>query len=194
MNLRCGLVATVVALLCCVLNECFADERPSAIGRQVENFTLDNCYGKPVSLADFDDKRAVVLVFLGTECPLAKLYGRRLNQLQRNFADADVMIVGINSNTQDSLTELTRYRSRYDINFPLLKDVGNRVADALGATRTPEVFLLDADHVVRYHGRIDDQYGVGYARERTARPELAEAIAQLIAGDPIANPETTVTG
>lgn len=194
MNLRCGLAATLVTFLCCVPSESLAEEQPTAIGRRVENFTLDNCYGKSVSLSDFDDKRALVIVFLGTECPLAKLYGVRLSELQSDFAEDDVMILGINSNTQDSLTELAGYRSRYDINFPLLKDVGNRVADAMGATRTPEVFLLDADRVVRYHGRIDDQYGVGYSRERTVRPDLGEAIKQLIAGEPIENPETEVTG
>jgi peroxiredoxin len=185
----------LLACACLLLGSlCVANEARSPIGNKVADFTLDNCYGKPVSLADFDDRKAIAIVFLGTECPLAKLYGRRLAELQTKYEAQGVVVLGINSNTQDSLTELVAYGHRYGVNFPLLKDVGNRVADAIGAERTPEVFLLDADRIVRYHGRIDDQYGVGYSRERTVHPDLAVAIDQLLAGESISVPQTEVVG
>lgn len=164
------------------------------IGRVVDGFTLENCYGKPVSLDDFDDCKAIAIVFLGTECPLAKLYGPRLTEIQNRYRDQGVQIVGVNSNTQDSLTEIAAYVHRHQIGFPMLKDLGNRVADAMGAKRTPEVFLIDGDHKIRYHGRIDDQYGVGYSREREAEPELTLAIDQLLAGTEIVNPVTKAVG
>jgi peroxiredoxin len=166
----------------------------SHLGNKVADFTLDNCYGKPVSLSEFADKKLVVVAFLGTECPLAKLYGPRLSQLHDDFADSGVVVIGINSNTQDSLSELAAYARRYEIGFPLLKDVGNRVADALAAQRTPEVFLLDQDRVVRYHGRIDDQYGVGYARDKTVHSDLRVAIEQALAGEKIEVAQTEVVG
>ena len=171
-----------------------ASEPATKLGKQVADFTLDNCYGKPVSLSDFADRKGVAIVFLGTECPLAKLYGPRLSELQSKYEADGIAVLGINSNTQDSLTELAGYAHRHEINFPLLKDVGNRVADALGAKRTPEVFLIDADRRVRYHGRIDDQYGVGYSKERTVHPDLAIAIDQMLAGQPIEAAETEVVG
>lgn len=164
------------------------------IGDQVADFSLDNCYGKPVSLGDYRSKPAVAIVFLGTECPLAKLYGPRLAELQRTFGQRGLQILGINANTQDSLTELAAYAHRHQLNFPMLKDVGNKVADALGAERTPEVFLLDEKRVVRYHGRIDDQYGVGYSRERDVSPELANAIEALLSGRAIEVPQTEPVG
>ncbi|MDV6033298.1 MAG: redoxin domain-containing protein [Phycisphaera sp. RhM] len=165
-----------------------------AIGMNVADFTLDNCYGKPVSLSHFDDRQAIAIVFLGTECPLAKLYGPRLTDIQRRYADRGVQVIGINSNTQDSMTELAAYVHRHAIGFPMLKDPGNVVADALGATRTPEVFLIDREHTLRYHGRIDDQYGVGYSREREAEPKLTRAIDQLLAGQPVTEPTTEPVG
>ncbi len=171
-----------------------ANEGAHALGKTCGEFTLDNCYGKSVSLSDFADSQAIALVFLGAECPMAKLYGPRLSQLQATFADRGVTVIGINSNTQDSLTELAAYVRQHQIDFPMLKDVGNRVADELGATRTPEVFLLDRERVVRYHGRIDDQYGVGVSRGTTTHPDLAVAIEQLIEGKPITTPETEITG
>ncbi len=192
MALRNWLLAALTVVL--LSPQGWTGEPAAVIGQKVNEFSLDNCYGKSVSLSDFDDKRAIAIVFLGTECPLAKLYGRRLSDLQTKYQSAGVAVLGINSNTQDSLTELVAYAHRYDVNFPLLKDVGNRIADAMGASRTPEVFLLDADRIIRYHGRIDDQYGVGYSRERTVQPDLAIAIDQLLAGETIAVPETEVVG
>ncbi len=179
--------------LCCGVGPRAAESVPPA-NPSVADFTLDNCYGKSVSLSDYSDTQLVVIAFLGTECPLAKLYGPRLNQIQSRFASDKVIVLGINSNTQDSLTELAAYAHRHDIGFPLLKDVGNRVADAMDAKRTPEVFVLDEKRVVRYHGRIDDQYGVGYSRDEPLHHDLAVAIDQLLAGKPVAAAETEVVG
>ncbi len=166
----------------------------SPIGQRIESFTLDNCYGKPVSLDDFSSADVVVVVFLGTECPLAKLYGPRLTEIQKQYGNRGVQIIGVNSNKQDSLTELVAYVRLHGIGFPMLKDPGNKVADAIGAQRTPEVFLLDRERVVRYHGRVDDQYGVGYSKERDAKPELTLAMDALLAGKPIEIAQTEPVG
>ncbi|MCH1439549.1 MAG: redoxin domain-containing protein, partial [Rubripirellula sp.] len=96
------------------------------IGQKVSLFTLDNCYGRAVSLDKFADKKAIVVAFLGTECPLAKLYGPRLENLQQKFGTDDVAVIGINSNKQDSLTEILAYSHRHKITFQMLKDVGNK--------------------------------------------------------------------
>jgi len=96
-------------------------------------FELSNNYGTQVHLREFADKPIVVLAFLGTQCPLAKLYGPRLNELNTKYAAQGVVVLGVNSNKQDSLTELTAFVHRHEIEFPMLKDVGNRLADAVGA-------------------------------------------------------------
>ena len=70
----------------------------------------------------------------------------------------------------------------------------NKVADIFAAERTPEVFLLDSSFTVRYHGRIDDQYYVGGSRARPEISELSEAIKQLLSGEDVTVPETTVEG
>ena len=146
------------------------DNKP--VGGKVENFTLKDFRGQPHALADFQDKKAVVVVFLGAECPLAKLYGPRLQQLATEFAPQGIAFLGIDSNRQDSITELDAYAHIHGVSFPILKDVGNAVADRFGTTRTPEVFVLDRKGPFRYHGRIDGQYsfgaGVGYAAARSS--------------------------
>ncbi|MFN3192280.1 MAG: redoxin domain-containing protein [Aureliella sp.] len=159
-----------------------------------ETVALENNYGKKVSLADFQNAKVVVLAFLGTECPMAKLYGPTLSRLQDEFKGRDVQFLGISSNKQDSLTELTAYVNRYKLSFPMLKDLGNKVADKLGAKRTPEVFVLDSERNVCYQGRIDDQYGVGYAREKAQKTELRDAIVELLDGKPVSKPKTNALG
>lgn len=171
-----------------------ADAHKTDLRQVLQSFELSNNYGKSVALREFADRPIMVLAFLGTECPLAKLYGPRLDELQKRFADQGVVVIGINSNNQDSLSELTAYVHRSKISFPMLKDVGNRLADAVGATRTPEVFVLDADRQVRYHGRIDNQYGIGVARPQAEREDLTIAIEELLAGKMVSIPKTPAVG
>ena len=78
--------------------------------------------------------------------------------------------------------------------FPVLKDFDHKAADAFGAKRTPEVFLLDAGRVIRYHGRIDDQYGIGYQRAEPTRHDLKGALDELLAGKPVTTATTEVSG
>jgi peroxiredoxin/mono/diheme cytochrome c family protein len=170
----------------------------SLVGGKIASFSLKDFRGQQYSLADFQDKKAVVVVFLGAECPIAKLYGQRLQQLATEFASQDVSFLGINANRQDSISELDQFARSHGIAFPLLKDVGNVVADNFGATRTPEVFVLDPQGHVRYHGRIDGQYsfgaGVGYAQPKAERRDLAEALNELLAGKEISVASTDVKG
>ena len=129
---RCLHAALAVAMACCMFSTASADESPF-------NFSLRSHEGREWSDEDFKDKDIVIVAFLGTECPLVKLYGPRLQRLQEEYAD-HVQVIGINANTQDSMTEMSAYAERHDVRFPLLKDVGNKVADQFKAERTPEVF------------------------------------------------------
>lgn len=164
------------------------------IGRQIDAFQLHDFRGKEHSLEDYAEKQAVVVVFLGTECPLVQLYGRRLSELQEQYAEQGVQLLGINANRQDNLTEIGAYARINDISFPILKDPRNEVADQFGAERTPEVFVLDHQRVVRYRGRIDDQYGVGYQKAEVARSHLAAAIDEVLAGETVTQPHVEAVG
>ena len=183
-------VLSCISAMCCAISATGANNYKEVLN----SYTLANNYGKQVPLSSFDEKKIVVLAFIGTECPLAKLYGPRLNQIQQEFGEQGVQILGIASNKQDSLTELTAYVHRYEISFPVLKDVGNKLADELAASRTPEVFVLDADRTVRYQGRIDDQYGVGYSKAKSNNSSLSTAITELLAGKAVSNPKTKAIG
>lgn len=175
--------------------DCLAESGlKSPVGSKVEGFSLKDYRGKQVSLDNFRDQPIVVLVFLGTECPLAKLYGPRLVQLAKDYESRGVAFIGINSNSQDSITEIAAHARIHKIKFPVLKDLGNRVADQVRAQRTPEVFVLDDKRFVRYWGRIDDQYGVGYIRDEPRRNDLRIALDELLAGKPVSKPAIASVG
>jgi peroxiredoxin len=173
-----------------------AADKPAAPapGATVPDFSLKDVHRRPRALADFKGKKAFVVVFLDTECPLANLYVPTLLGLHRDFADQGIQLLAINSSAQDSFLRVSAHAQERDIPFPVLKDFDHRVADSFGAKRTPEAFLLDAGRVIRYHGRIDDQYGPNFRREKPTRSDLREAIAQLLAGKPIATPRTPPAG
>jgi mono/diheme cytochrome c family protein len=157
-------------------------------------FLLRDTYGTYRGPVDHPEAKAIVVAFLGVECPLAKLYGPRLQRLADEFVAHGVIFYGIDSNSQDSLAELTAYGRRHGITFPLLKDERSAAADALGATRTPEVVMLGPDGAVRYRGRIDDQYGVGVAKKGPDEEFLRDAIKAVLAGERVATPETGAVG
>lgn len=149
--------------------------------------------GQEWKLADAADSELVVFAFLGTECPLAKLYGPRLQQLQEQFGD-QVAFVGVNANKQDSLTEIGFYVESAGIRFPVLKDVGNKLADLLEAERTPEVVVLDRQQNVVYRGRIDDQYTPGLSASAARERHLAVALQQHLNGQTVSKPRTEAVG
>jgi peroxiredoxin len=195
----CGSLALFfVILLSCGLRPIEAQEAklvaPTAIEHPVAEFTLRDFGGKPFALADAKQSKCVVVAFLGAECPLAKLYAPRLQSLADDYRSRGVTILGIDSNAQDSIAELAAYARQHKIDFPLLKDPGAIVADQFGARRTPEVFVLDQQRIVRYHGRIDDQYGIGFMRPKPKRQDLRIALDELLAGTAVSQPITEPSG
>jgi peroxiredoxin len=184
-------------IVCCGSFAIAADTAGTPIGKKVENFSLPDFHGKPHALGDYKDK-LVVVAFVGTECPLAKSYAPRLKSLAAEFEKQGVVFLAVDSNLQDSLTEIGAYGRVHGLTFPVLKDNNNEVADLLGAVRTPEVFLLDKERVVRYWGRIDDQYGfktgAGYVKPKLNERNLADAITEVLAGKEVSKPVAKADG
>jgi peroxiredoxin len=171
-----------------------APQGDNHIGRKIDNFTLEDYRGRKRSLSDWSDSKLVVVAFLGTECPLANLYLPRMSELAAKFESQGVAFIAINSNQQDAITDVASHAQRHKVSFPVLKDPGNKIADQFAAERTPEVFVLDKDRVVRYWGRIDDQYGIGYQKAEANRKDLSIAVDELLAGRAVSEPQTRSIG
>jgi peroxiredoxin len=201
-RLACLLPAALIAPLALVVASLFrADARPAAapksqgsVGRTVKAFSLKGPDGKARALADYKDKKAVVVVFLGTECPVNNQYLPRLAELHKAYAAKGVAFLGVNSNVQDTPTRIAAHVKANDIPFPVVKDSANVVADDFGARRTPEAFVLSPAGKVLYQGRIDDQFGIGFKRKEAGTKELSAALDEVLAGKAVSRPFTDAPG
>ncbi len=170
-------------------------KRPAAIGQKVSNVdSLRDLKGNLRPLHDFRGNRAVVLAFVATECPLANLYTPRLIELAERYRARGVLFLAVYPNAHDTLDLVAAHAYDRDIPFPVLKDFHQGLADTLGVERTPHVVVLDGEFVVRYHGRIDDQYAVSSRRHKPTRRDLAEALQEVLASSEVSVPETKADG
>ena len=123
----------------------------------VTDFTLKDAGGAPHALYKLsEDKPATVVLFLATQCPIATDYAERIVTLVKTYDEKKVQFIGINSNKQEKVEEISEYNEEHGFEFPVLKDPENKIADYFGARRTPEVFVLDAKRMLRYAGAIDN--------------------------------------
>ena len=156
--------------------------------------SLRDMRGSRRSLSDFRAERACVLAFLGVECPLANLYVPELIRLYEKYHREGVLFVAVYPHEGETIDRVALHALEHDIPFTVLRDAGQKLADAAGVTRTPEVCVVDGDFRVRYRGRISDQYGVAHRRARATRHDLAAALDELLAGRPVSVPRTTADG
>jgi thiol-disulfide isomerase/thioredoxin len=163
-------------------------------GQVVEDFELvDVSTGHSHRLSQHRG-RVVVVVFIGTNCPIGELYMPRLAALATAYRARRVDFLAVDSNASESIDDLAVYARESGMRFPILKDAENRVADQLLAERTCESLVLDGGGRLRYRGAIDDQYG---RRKRRDQPEctyLADAIESVLAGGKVFPEVTQVVG
>ncbi|MBY0230150.1 MAG: redoxin domain-containing protein [Gemmataceae bacterium] len=150
--------------------------------RVVKPFSLKAADGAEWSFAGaMKGKKALAVVFLGTECPVNNQYLPELARLAKRY-ESKVSFVAVNSNAHDTPTRLLAHAKANKLPFPVLKDPANVVADAFGARRTPEAFVVSPEGTIFYQGRIDDQIGIGFRRKEPTRRDLAQALDEALAG------------
>lgn len=132
-------------------------EKSVKIDEKVKEWSLKDTEAKTHSLKKLSEKKkAVVLIFLATQCPAMDDYVERVNTIVKDYKAKNIQFVGIHSNKYETAEEIKKYRKKHKFEFPILKDPDNKIADYFQARRTPEVFLIDANNILRYRGAIDN--------------------------------------
>lgn len=172
------------------------DDPGYKVGDIARDFKLKNVDGKNYSLAEIKDAKGYVVIFTCNECPYAKAYEDRIIALHNKYAPLGYPVVAINSNDKnvqpgDSYDKMKVRAKDKSFPFVYLYDESQETAKAYGATRTPHVFLLDKDRMVRYIGAIDDN-----SEEPSMVKEkyLENAIDALFTGNEITTKETKAIG
>jgi mono/diheme cytochrome c family protein len=172
-----------------------ADDKPAAVGQKVGNTgSLRDLRGSGRPLHSFNGHRALVLAFVGTECPISNLYLPGLIELEKKYRPKQVQFLAVYPNAHEDLDQVAAHAYDRDVPFPVLKDVRQKLADALGVKRVPTVVVLDKDFVLRYRGRVDDRYGVAFRRPKATRADLAQALDEVLAGKKVTVAETEADG
>lgn len=151
----------------------------------IGDFSLANAYtGETVSLSQYNSSAAVVLVFTSNECPFDNYYKSRLKEMVTAY-QGKVQFLLINSNTdaQESTEKMAIHNT--DLGIPYLADKEQKAMEAVGARKSPEVFLLKPEggkYSVQYSGAIDDNPQVATDVKQFY---LKEAIEKLLSGGKI---------
>jgi peroxiredoxin len=176
--------------------------RPLAVGDPLPHFAeLRDVSGRNYSSEDFVGASVLVVVFSCNHCPYVQAYEERMIALQRDYGDKGVQLIAINANEtkyhpEDSFEQMVKRAGGKEFNFRYLRDEDQSAASAFGATHTPEFFVFaptpeEGVHVLRYHGRMDDNY-----KEPTRVREryLLDAVEAILEGREVPQPETHSIG
>lgn len=140
-------------------------ETPSTmlpLGTQAPRFKLPRPDGKLISIDDFNDAPALLVVFMCNHCPFVQHIRTRFSIMAKEYQGArGVAIVGINSNDftrypDDSPAKMAEEIDLAEYSFPYLYDETQEVAKAYQAACTPDFFLFDGKRALVYRGQFDD--------------------------------------
>ncbi len=154
---------------------------PPAIGTAIDDFKLPDADGAEHSLKSLTGKHGAVIIFVATKCPVSNAYNDRMEKLAQDYKAKGVNVIGINSNNTEPAAEVKSHAGEKHLTFTILKDDGNKIADRLGATRTPEAYVIDASGKLVYHGRIDNSQNTANITSN----DLREALDELLSGKPV---------
>lgn len=160
------------------------------IGDRASNVSFLTLTGQGTLLFNLAGQKGTLLIFISVQCPVSNAYNERMAELARDYAARGFNVIGVNANRTEPADTVARHAQEHGLNFTVVKDADNRVADYLGASFTPETYLFDANWVLRYHGRIDDSKQLSAVSSR----DLRAALDSVAAGKPAPVAETKAFG
>lgn len=174
------------------------DSTMMPLGTKAPDFNLtDVVTGEKVSLSDFSDKKALLVMFICQHCPYVKHVEDEIAQIGKDYQDKDLGLVAISSNDTDSHPadspqNLKQQASRLGFNFPYLFDQDQAIAQKYTAACTPDFFLFDENRELAYRGQLDD------SRPGNNIPvtgeDLREAIDALLGSKPVSKEQKPSSG
>ena len=148
-----------------------------------------------LSGASFRDNQATIIVFLAPQCPLSENYCLTLNELSAMYAAPGMPFYGCVSGTYFSDAEISRFLKDYQLQLPVLLDPQQDLTSLLGATVTPEVFVIDSSGAILYSGAIDNwAVDLGVKREVVTEFYLRDVLAAVQDERPVPYRQTKPVG
>lgn len=161
----------------------------------VPPFVLKEIHGEEYTAAKWKGKKAVVLFFLATECPVSNFYTTEYVRLVDAYGTKGVAFCGVHSDPDLNAEQAARHAREYRLAFPIVMDPKQVLATATGARVTPEAVVLSEHGAVSYRGRIDDRFAEnGRRRDEAQQHDLRAALDAVLKGKAPTVPETKAFG
>src|SRR5687767_7235080 len=147
------------------------------VGAKVSDFRLADATGVEHTLQQYlSSGETVVLQFWSFKCPISLGYDERLVALQRKYQTRGVRVLAIASNSNEAPAEIQRNASSRNLPFPILIDRDGVLAERLGATHTPAVFIIGRDGILKYRGAMDNNKQSGEGGRMAYADDALDAI------------------
>jgi|SRR5579871_969394 len=158
-------------------------------------FSLPDTAGSVHTPAEWAGKRAIVLFFVSTDCPLSNRYVPEMNRIVSAYSPRGVAFYAVQGDATIAPEEVRKHAREFGYTFPYLLDAQESLADLTGATATPEAAVLSPLGGLLYLGRIDNRVeDFGQERIKVTQFELREALDAVLAGKPVPHPHTKALG
>ncbi len=167
----------------------------SSAAQHVDDFRLLDQNGKSHKLYYLSDRKAVVIMVQGNGCPITRTAWNALKEIRTGYAAKGIEFLMLNPNLQDDRASIQAEAHEFGYDIPILVDNAQLVGEALGVTRTAEVFVIETQHWnVVYRGPVDDR--LTYERQRATAKEkyLIDALDNVLAGKPVARAKRDAIG
>ena len=154
--------------------------------RSVPEFELTDHLGDVHTLEDYEKYDLAVFYVQGVGCPIARIALPNYREVRDEYAGNNIAFTMFNSNIQDNLSRISKEAEEFGIDFPIMKDEGQRLAKALGVERTAEAFVFDPKtQKVLFRGPINDQLGYETQRNSASEGYLKDALDTILEGNQV---------
>lgn len=152
-------------------------------GERVDNFRLLDHLGASHELYYLSDAKAVVLMVQGNGCPIVRQALPALREVRDRYRSQGVEFLLINANAHDRRDAVAAEAAEFGIDFPVLLDDTQLIAEGLALTRTAEVLVIDpAGWKLVYRGPVDDRLSYGVQKAIARKHYLDDALDAVLAG------------
>lgn len=164
------------------------------VGRLVADLVLKSLKGAEIKLSSAAGKHGLVIALFSASCPISGKLAPEIARLEKDLKEQDVALLLVNAPPGQKAEEVTKFIADHKLVSPVASDADGKLSQQLAATTTTEVFLLDAARTLVYRGALNDQYGLGYAKDLPQRHYLRDAVAAMLRGEPAEVVATSAPG
>ena len=187
--LHIAFVLSSILLLGCTQTKQADPSAPAALP------PLIDLNGKPLTPFEKPGTKAVALIFVLPDCPIANAYLPAINRLHAEFASQGVALIVVQADPATTAERARAHAKEYGIAAPVILDAEHAWVRRARATRTPEAVVFSPAGEILYRGRIDDQYvGLGQKRPQATTYDLQDALAVIVRGQNVPQRETPAVG